>query len=579
MQVPAHEIVAISSSTSSDSGDNKDNKPYEDDRHFDVVYDADKILGERLRPINAEHAAMCRVEVDTMCTHYLVKWAGYPTSHSTWTPVSLCSRNLVDLYLQQNGRLTIIPSREPRYEAELDDDVPGENPLPPPDNVAPPSGLPLPVISVSSTAPGVAQFAAQDVHTHETLKALLANLNEECEVRIRGRDRKRDIDTVRLGCKHVKGMLPCALQLYYDIKNNGVISNIRRYSRGSCASSVCAVCNCLLKHEKFVYDGCHRFCQNCISHVVTCGVRGEGAPLFVASREIPCGLCKLPLDVAMAAPLLLPDATRAYQEALCTIASLESEKITEIRLRSACAAVPPQQDPTVAILEEIATLILPFCPVCKRTLPDFDGCCALQCGNLNGIFDRALGCGAHLCAWCQHDFIDGHACHQHVSQCLLNPGDDLYPPKPHPQTWYSVHRQVGRNRVWLKVCNHGNCRDCWCCFLVAVVAITVYLFVSLSLEFCFDFCSRRCDCWCCFLVAVVAITVYLYVSLCFTFLQVTSSGWDASIWPKIQAQWPELFVQLDMPTYLKMMNDLSTAAEQVSTADHFLANVEKYIQV
>ena len=158
MQVPADEIVAISSSTSSDSGDIK---PYEDDRHFDVVYDADKIIGKRLCPINAEHSAMCRVEVGTMCTHYLVKWAGYPTSHSTWTPVSLCSRQLVDLYLQQKGRLFVIPSREPRYEAdsELDDDVPGENPP-----LAPPSGLPLPVISVSSTAPDEAQFAAQNVY-------------------------------------------------------------------------------------------------------------------------------------------------------------------------------------------------------------------------------------------------------------------------------------------------------------------------------------------------------------------------------------------------------------------------------
>jgi hypothetical protein len=62
-------------------------------------------------------------------------------------------------------------------------------------------------------------------------------------------------------------------------------------------------------------------------------------------------------------------------------------------------------------------------------------------------------------------------------------------------------------------------------------------------------------------------------------LQVTSSGWDASIWPKIQAQWPELFFHQDMQTYLNMMNNLSAAAEQVSTVDHFLANVEKYIQV
>ncbi len=471
------EIIAISSSTSSDSGDNK---PYEHDQEFDVVYDADRILGERSKPMNAEHAAMCNVQVGTMCTHYLVKWAGYPTNHSTWTPVALCSRNLVNLYLQQAGLLRqpgplfLIPSREPRYEAVVDDEVPGVNTVPLPvifaapsglplpiTTVAAPSGLPLPIISVASTAlakrmprgqdvgPDAAELAAQEVHTPQSLKTLLANLNKECEVRIRGRDRKRDCDSVRLGCKHVTGALPCSLQVYYDIKD-GVVSNIRRYSRGTCLSSVCDVCTCLLKDEKFVYNGCHRFCQNCISHVFTCGVQGTSAPRFVATREVPCGVCKLPLDVAIAAPLLLPDATRAYQEALCTIASLESEKITEIRLRATCAALP-QLDPTIAILDEIATLILPFCPVCKRNLPDFDGCCALQCGNVNGVFDRSVGCGAHICAWCQDSFIDGHACHQHVSECLLNPGDDLYPPKPHPQTWHSVHRQVGRNRVWSKV--------------------------------------------------------------------------------------------------------------------------------
>jgi hypothetical protein len=501
------EIIAISSSTSSDSGDNK---PYEDDREFDVVYDADKILGERFTPINAEHAAMCNVQVGTMCTHYLVKWAGYPTNHSTWTPVALCSRNLVNQYLQQEGLLRqddevpgvnpvplpvivaapfpsplfLIPSREPRYEAGFDDEVPGVNPVPLPVMVAAPSGLPLPIISVASTAlakrmprgqdlgPDAAEFAAQEVHTTQSLKTLLATLNKECEVRIRGRDHKRDCDSVRLGCKHVTGVLPCTLQLYYDIKD-GVVSNIRRYSRGTCSSSVCDVCTCLLKDEKFVYDGCHRFCQNCISHVVKCGVQGASAPRFVATREVPCGVCKLPLDVTIAAPLLLPDATRAYQEALCTIASLESEKITEIRLRATCAALP-QQDPTIDILEEIATFILPFCPVCKRNLPDFDGCCALQCGNVNGVFDKSCGCGAHICAWCQHDFIDGHACHQHVSECFLNPGDDLYPPKPHPQTWHSVHRQVGRNRVWLKVRNHG----------IPVAGLSFYLRYTVFLSCC-----------------------------------------------------------------------------------------------
>ncbi len=119
LQASAVDVIAISSSSSSPDSDDK--KLYEDDQNFDVVYDTDKILTERLRPLNAEHAAMCDMEFQTMCTHYLVKWAGYPTSNSTWTPATLCSKNLVEHYLQQKRQprqegLCLIPSREhPRF--------------------------------------------------------------------------------------------------------------------------------------------------------------------------------------------------------------------------------------------------------------------------------------------------------------------------------------------------------------------------------------------------------------------------------------------------------------------------------
>lgn len=497
MQVPAHEIVAISSSTSSNSSDSGDNKPYDEGTHFDVVYDADKILGERFSPISAEHAAMCLLEVDTMCTHYLVKWAGYPTSHSTWTPANLCSKNLVDLYLQQKESLFLIPSREARAVRDTDnDDVPivsavQRNPLP----VILAAALPAATLSIHDVEssskrtkrsvcmePDAAIFGAV-VHTPQTIRALLADLNAECEVRIRGRDStKRNGETVRLGCKHVKGLLPCSLQIYYDIKD-GVISNIRRYSPGSCFV-VCDVCTCTLKDEKLVYNGCHRYCHNCISHVVICGVRGEGAPKFVSTKEIPCGLCQAPLDHSVIAPLLSVDATRAYQDALCTIASIESEKITEIRLRSSLVPPPLKADPHNVMLEEITALILPCCPNCQKNIPEFDGCAALQCGNISGSWDKALGCGAHICAWCQKQFVDGHSTHQHVPQCVYNPSNDIYPPKPHPQTWHSVHRQVGRNRVWLKV---------RAAFIVIAVINTVYL-LSLLRWYLLSL-LRLCCCW------------------------------------------------------------------------------------
>jgi hypothetical protein len=406
----------------------------------------------------------------------LVKWAGYPFAHSTWTPATLCSKNLVDLYLQQKENLLLIPSREARAYRENDNDnVPivsavQRNPIPAatlPAATHPAATLHDVESSSKRTKRPVCMQAdaaifGAAVHTPQTIRALLADLNAECEVRIRGRDSKRDSESVRLGCKHVKGLLKCSLQIYYDIKD-GVISNIRRYSPGSCFV-VCDLCTCTLKDEKVVYNGCHRFCQNCISHVVICGVRGESAPMFVSTREIPCGVCKAPLDHSVIAPLLSADATRAYQDALCTIASIESEKITEIRLRS--SLLPLKSDPQNVVLEEITSLILPFCPNCQRNIPEFDGCAALQCGNLSGSWDKSLGCGAHICAWCQQQFDDGHTTHQHVPQCVYNPTNDIYPPKPHPETWHSVHRQVGRNRVWLKVrmiiacCFHS--RDCCC---------------------------------------------------------------------------------------------------------------------
>lgn len=245
---------------SSTSPDPEDNKPYEDDRDFDVVYDADKILGKRSRPINAEHAAMCDVKVGTVCTHYLVKWAGYPTSNSTWTPATLCSKNLVQFYVQQqhsNKSLSIIPSRENRarrLEAaiDLDDDdtsivravqppplspnLPGLHdvvpnvrstelispPLIPPihDSVVPPRKVKKANIEIDA--------CMLEAQTLDVLKCRFAECNSDCIVRTRARDRKKgDVYSVRLGCKRVGGAMPCSLQIYCDVNADGLTSKIR----------------------------------------------------------------------------------------------------------------------------------------------------------------------------------------------------------------------------------------------------------------------------------------------------------------------------------------------------------------
>ena len=271
-QAPAVDIIAISSSTSPDSDDNK---PYEDDRDFDVVYDADKILSERSRPINADHSAMCDMKVGTVCTHYLVKWAGYPTSNSTWTPATLCSKSLVDLYVQQKStqqNLVVIPSRETRamkldeglgFASDVDDDdypplppivravqPPPPFPIPPAlspatisdddvpiatprQTILPPLIPPLndgavPPRKVKKTSCIQVDACMLEAQSLDALKCCVAECNSGCAVRIRSRDRKKGGGhSVRLTCKRVDGAMPCSLQIYCDENADGLTSKMR----------------------------------------------------------------------------------------------------------------------------------------------------------------------------------------------------------------------------------------------------------------------------------------------------------------------------------------------------------------
>jgi hypothetical protein len=88
----ASTIIEVSSSSPPE-----DALPYDAD--FDEVFDVDKIVAESVRAVAAEHA-----HITSPCTHYLVKWAGFPTTLSTWTPAPMCSKALVDSYLQQQSR-------------------------------------------------------------------------------------------------------------------------------------------------------------------------------------------------------------------------------------------------------------------------------------------------------------------------------------------------------------------------------------------------------------------------------------------------------------------------------------------
>ena len=223
------------------------------------------------------------VPITDPCTHYLVKWAGYPTSSSSWTPAFLCSKALVDLYRQHQSRRTtkLGKSQIPAVSSIVDRPSP----------LATASAATIAVISEadrpsherSSALPGYPSATATSlgvskksrvqqtfddasivqpgitINTIQDLKQRISDLNPDCKIRHRSRDRRvlqPDIDSVRLGCKHVQPAAhPCRLQIYYDIprgSTDAVPTNIRRYIAGTCSSNVCICCMCPLSHDKLV---------------------------------------------------------------------------------------------------------------------------------------------------------------------------------------------------------------------------------------------------------------------------------------------------------------------------------------
>jgi hypothetical protein len=411
-----------------------------------------------------------------------------------------------------------------------------------------------------STAPPVPAKKRKCCTSHESVEPLqlggdvvvldikkkLAELNPGCEVRIRARDKVKDKETIRLGCKHVQGSHPCKLQVYCDIRDHGTqrIQNVRRYSRGTCASNKCVCCSCplnvLTSDTAMIYEcSCtHRLCSACVSVMVMSAVVGENAPKFVSTQQIHCSFCQEALDLQMVVPLLNSDARQAYQHALCSVAAIEAEKITEARLKgsekgqSDVAGKTGIPDPLQDHIVKIQSLILPMCPRCKKQVADFDGwffmligiypvyrmfnrvigCCALQCGTVSSgrINPDAGGCGAHMCAWCQQECLDGQSCHQHVLGCCMNPTGELYPPNPHPESWQAVAATVGLSRVWA-----------YCTF----------------------------------------------------------HGCDDSIWEKVADQWPELFTLQPMIEFLTISKRLLCAVDDlVGDREHILEHFMKYLR-
>jgi hypothetical protein len=254
----------------SSSSAEEDLQPYEDENAEDDAYDADSIIDECVRNVSVDHSNLSgnRLRVGSSCKHYLVKWAGYAASQSTWTPACMCSTGLVQSYVQRLSRSCVAPPPiEIRAPAVPDarmsaaggvNDDPHPIPAsaeelrqrriaffqPPPRSIADPVAAPavpdapIPAATVPSVPSsnackkrprGQVQVYADVGALHpeatiHTLKARIQELNPDCDVRVRGRDRvqqKRDpsivTETVRLGCKHVAGAHPCQLSIYCDV--------------------------------------------------------------------------------------------------------------------------------------------------------------------------------------------------------------------------------------------------------------------------------------------------------------------------------------------------------------------------
>lgn len=91
-------------------------------------------------------------------------------------------------------------------------------------------------------------------------------------------------------------------------------------------------------------------------------------------------------------------------------AAIRAEQEVQRRIAEFLGAEGSTRD-TVLHLRYIQDNILNVCcPSCNTCFDQFDGCCAVKCGN--------DACGHHFCAWCREfSSHDSNACHNHVRTC------------------------------------------------------------------------------------------------------------------------------------------------------------------
>jgi len=143
----------------------------------------------------------------------------------------------------------------------------------------------------------------------------------------------------------------------------------------------------------------HLYCNECLSNMVVSQVTGEGKPVFLAAGcEVTCAFCQAGgaqsvFDMQFTIPHLTTVAFHAYSKTMAEPEVMREQLQWQQRMqkqeaefaarlenaqRASVSAVGTTLDPHMKHISD--ELILPRCPKqsCRRFIPDFEGCAALQ---------------------------------------------------------------------------------------------------------------------------------------------------------------------------------------------------------
>jgi len=193
--------------------------------------------------------------------------------------------------------------------------------------------------------------------------------------------------------------------------------------------------------------------------MVSVQVHGPNKAVFVANGSvILCSCCQSAspsvrtiIDMQTNINRVQPAVWQQYLLAVTEKAVVETEKRLQPLIDIASLQVNKPLSPMEQVLIDLEALILPKCSQCHQTLPDFEACLALVCGQTS--VGMVGGCGASLCGYCQRSFPDEWAVHAHLrSDCALNPHKgNMFP----QSDFQDILRSAARERVWY--CDYVYC--------------------------------------------------------------------------------------------------------------------------